>query len=190
MIISIARQCGCGAFQVGQLLSEFYHIPVYTRLSLQNLARSRGVLSQFDNFFEERPADELMLALSSEMDSPALLSDKTFQLLSQLIGVQDCIIIGRCGNYIFRDRKDLISVFLKGDLPLRVQAIASNRNWNDAQAQDFVSEMDNSRMRYHQYYTGLTWGNAADYDLCFDSLRLGAEASARLIRQYIGDVLK
>ena len=48
-----------------------------------------------------------------------------------------------------------------------------------------MRDMDDSRVRYHRYYTHLQWGNSSDYDLCFDSVRLGAERSVALIRQYI-----
>ena len=52
-----------------------------------------------------------------------------------------------------------------------------------------MSDTDERRMRYHNYYTGLTWGAAADYDLCIDSMRLGNEATADIIAAYAHKVL-
>lgn len=59
MIITIARQCGCGAANVGRLLSQHYGIPFYTRQNLLDMARHRGVLEEMESFFDERPVDEL-----------------------------------------------------------------------------------------------------------------------------------
>ena len=64
MIITIARQCGCGALHIGEQLSQHYGIPFYTRKNLLELAQKRGVLQEMDDFFEERPVDELMFAIS------------------------------------------------------------------------------------------------------------------------------
>ena len=183
MIITIARLCGCRALHVGECLARHYGIPLYTRQTLMSLAREKGVLSEMDDFFEERPVDELLYAISS--NSPTKATDKPLKILLDLIGNEDCITIGRCGNYIFRNRDDLTSVFLKGNLVTRISNIQDEKNMSKTKAEDFVSDEDDCRIRYHKYYTGLTWGNACDYDLCLDSCKLGTEQTATMIEQYI-----
>ncbi len=187
MIITIARQCGCGALKIGKQLSSRFGIPFYTRQDLLSMARSRtDCVRELEDFFEERPVDELIFAISSfAAYDNADPSHKSLRLLQELIGNLDCIIIGRCGNYIFKHREDLVSVFLKGSLDKRVKAIEEELKMSHADAEEYVSNLDDSRVRYHKYYTGLTWGNAEDYDLCIDSIRLGAEKSVELIAQYI-----
>ena len=78
-----------------------------------------------------------------------------------------------------------MSVFLKGREDERVRAVVAEQGIGMAEAREIVRDMDDSRVRYHRYYTHLQWGNSSDYDLCFDSVRLGAERSVALIRQYI-----
>ena len=188
MIITIARQCGCGALHIGEQLSQHYGIPFYTRKNLLELAQNRGVLQEMDDFFEERPVDELMFAISQFDEEPQNVNIKAFSVLSQLIGHEDCIIIGRCGNVIFKDREDLVSVFLKGSFNGRVKAIEAENNMTTEEAIAFVKELDESRVRYHKYYTGMKWGDANDYDLCFDSIRLGTNNSADFIEKYIEEI--
>lgn len=65
MIITIARQCGCGAVRVGRLLAEHYGIPFYTRKNLMEMAEERGVLDEMEAFFDEDPVDELLFSMSS-----------------------------------------------------------------------------------------------------------------------------
>ena len=188
MIITIARQCGCGALHIGEQLSQHYGIPFYTRKNLLELAQKRGVLQEMDDFFEERPVDELMFAISQFDEEPQNVNVKAFSVLSQLIGHEDCIIIGGCGNVIFKDREDLVSVFLKGSFNGRVKAIEAENNMTTEEAIAFVNELDESRVRYHKYYTGMKWGDANDYDLCFDSIRLGTNNSADFIEKYIEEI--
>ncbi len=185
MIITIARQTGSGALQVGRLLAAHYQIPFYTRRALLDKARQTGVLDEMDDFFEERPVDELQYAISAFEETAIPRNAKAIRLLQQLIGNEDCVVIGRCGNYIFRDREDLVSVFLKGSRKQRIFNLAKEENVSVAVAEERLDEQDDDRQRYHHYYTGLQWGNAADYDLCFDVLRMGYEHAAEMIEHYI-----
>lgn len=185
MIITIARQCGCGAIRVGKLLAQHYGIPFYTRKSLLDIASQRGVLDEMEAFFDERPVDELLFAMPSYGENHRDLTEHPLRTLADMIGQEDCVIIGRCGNYIFRERKDLVSVFLSGDLKTRIVAIQEEENLSLQQAQEFVEHVDDCRVAYHKYYTGLTWGNADDYDICLDTTRLGVGDTALVIEQYI-----
>lgn len=185
MIITIARQCGCGAINVGRLLAEHYGIPFYTRKNLLQMASERGVLDEMEAFFDERPVDELLFAMSSYGESRIDLNEKPLRTLADMIGDENCIIIGRCGNYIFRHREDLVSVFLKGTMAHRVADIQLEQGVSRAEAQEFVEHLDDCRVAYHKYYTGLTWGDANDYDICLDCSRLGADKTANMIENYI-----
>ena len=188
MIITIARQCGCGAVNVGKLLAEHYGIPFYTRKSLLKMASERGVLDEMEAFFDERPVDELLFAMSSFGESRRDLTEKPLHTLAEMIGDENCIIIGRCGNYIFRERKDLVSVFLKGTMESRIDDIMQEQNLPYEEAKDFVEHTDDCRVAYHKYYTGLTWGDANDYDVCLDCSRLGTEMTADMIEQYVEEI--
>ncbi len=188
MIITIARQCGCGAVNVGKLLAEHYHIPFYTRKNLMEMAGERGVLNEMETFFDERPVDELLFAMSSYGEARQGLTDRPLRTLARMIGNENCVVIGRCGNFIFRERKDLVSVFLRGDMEARIADIEAEQHLSYSEAREFVEQADDCREAYHKYYTGLTWGNASDYDICLDCTRLGTEYTAHIIEEYAGKV--
>ena len=190
MIITIARQCGCGAVRVGKLLAEHYGIPFYTRKNLMEMAKERGVLEEMEAFFDEHPVDELLFSISSLGEDQKLLTEKPLRVLADLVGQENCIIIGRCGNYIFRERKDLVSVFLKGNLSERIAEIQQDEHLSKDEAAEFVEHIDDCRVAYHKYYTGLSWGNADDYDICLDTTRLGVEKTALAIETYAEAVLQ
>lgn len=184
MIITIARQCGCDALQIGQILSERYGVPLYTRQTLRDKAESKGMLDQMAEFFEEKPVDELLLAVTDYSYERKAVNEKFRKAFAQIIGEKDCIIIGRCGNSIFSSRPDLISVFLHGELEGRIRHIMEKEHMGHSAAESFVRYTDDCRVTYHRFYTGLNWGYAPDYDLSIDSVRLGAEKSARIIGEY------
>lgn len=190
MIITIARQCGCRAKAIGQFLARKYDLTLYTRQNLLQMAEERGQLSEMEDFFRECPVDDLINAISSYTEEHKEVQERFYRCFNSMIGQEHCIIIGRCGNHIFRHREDLISVFLHGNLPQRIHNIAEGKSISKSAAAEFVDDMDERRAVYHRYYTGLTWGNAADYDLSLDCCRLGAESSAGIIDEYINKSFK
>ena len=93
MIITIARQCGCGAIRVGKLLAEKYGIPFYTRKNLMEMAEERGILDEMEAFFDETPVDELLFSMSSLGENQKLLTEKPLHALADMIGQENCIIL-------------------------------------------------------------------------------------------------
>jgi CMP/dCMP kinase len=189
MIITIARQCGCDALEIGRLLSAHYGIPFYTRTGLREMAAEQGILDRIAEFFEEKPVDELMSAVTDYSYEKSAVCDKFRKAFADMIGDRDCVIIGRCGNAIFAGRKDLVSVFLHADIQRRIANIRSKENLSPREAEEFIRHTDECRVNYHRFYTGLSWGDSPDYDLSIDSGRLGAENSALLIEDYISKIL-
>ncbi len=149
------------------------------------MARQRGVLEEMESFFDERPVDELLFAMSSFGETSRGLTEKPLRTLAEMIGEENCIVIGRCGNYIFRHRKDLVSVFLSGHHDARIAEVQEEEHLSREDAQEFMEHIDDCRVAYHKYYTGLVWGNADDYDICLDTTRLGVEETAQIVEAYI-----
>ena len=185
MLITIARQCGCRALDVGEILSRHYGIPLYTRKSLMAKAAEMGILDEMTSFFEERPVDEIMSAIAELPFERSVVREKFRSAFMKMIGNEDCIVIGRCGNFIFKDRKDLVTVFLHGSLSDRIANAAEEENLSMSQAEEFVHTTDDCRVSYHSFYTGLIWGYAPEYDLCIDTCRVGTERTAAIIEDYI-----
>ena len=88
----------------------------------------------------------------------------------------------------FQTQKGFDFRVFEGDINSRIEAIAREQHISKRDAEEYVNNLDDSRIRYHKYYTGLTWGNAEDYDLCLDCVRLGAEKSVKIISEYIENV--
>lgn len=183
MIITIARQCGSGGLIIGQALAKHYGIPLYAKEHLQELARKNGTLDFVEDFFNEFPVNSLLSAITQE-EGDGHVTAQMRQLLANLVGDTDCVITGRCGNYIFRDRKDCVTVFLKGDIQKRIDFMTSYKGIDREDAKEYVERTDESRRAYHNYYTGETWGDAANYDICLDSNRLGFDNATNLIINY------
>lgn len=184
MIITIARQCGCSGDKIGQALAEKYKIPFFDKEGIKKIAKEKGLLEKYPYFYGEMPLDTLIYSESeNDPDSPLKKTPKV--ALAELIGNEECVVVGRCGNYAFKDREDIVSVFLCGKKENRIDAIAESHNVNFRKAKKIVEETDARRLTYHKYYTGEEWGFAGNYDLCLNIAKIGEEATIITIDKFV-----
>ena len=184
MIITVARKCGCYGDTVGQELAKRYGIPFYDKERISELAKEKDIYDKYPDYYGEIPVNTLLYTISvTEEDD--VLYDKPKKALESLIDGQDCVVLGRCGNYAFKDRKDKISIFLTGDDDKRIAHIAEKHGYSERKAANIVKETDDRRSSYHEYYSGEKWGLSDNYDLCVNVSKLGFDKTLKLIEDYI-----
>lgn len=185
MIITIARECGCNADKIGEILSRIYDIPCYNKKEIIEIAKEKGVYDRNPNFFSENPINSSIYAIAE-----GALNDEVLEIplkaLRATIGTQDCILIGRCGNYAFREKDDVFRVFISGDKDKRINNIMKKHNISRREAEELVSRIDKKRRDFHTYYTKEIWGYAGNYDLCVNESRYGVEGTIELIKELVG----
>ena len=184
MIITVARKCGCYGDTLGQELAKRYGIPFYDKERISELAKEKDIYDKYPDYYGEIPVNTLLYTISvTEEDD--VLYDKPKKALASLIDGQDCVVLGRCGNYAFKDRKDKISIFLTGDDDKRIEHIEEKHGYSERKAANIVNETDDRRSSYHKYYSGETWGLSDNYDLCINVSKLGFDKTLKLVEDYI-----
>jgi cytidylate kinase len=95
----------------------------------------------------------------------------------------DAIIIGRCSDYILRERRCL-DVFVCAPEQWSIERLAKNEGLSLGEAESLMKRKDRTRETYYNYYTFGSWGVASNYDLCVDSSILGIEGTADFIIEF------
>ena len=189
LIINVGRQFGSGGRLVALALGRKLGIPVYDQELIAIAAEQSGFSKElFANSDEKRN----LLALSSFIvDVGRFGSADNYMSDNQLFVIQSNVIrsladkgpaifIGRCSDYILRDRKCL-DVFVTATDEVRIKRIAERMNITPEQADSLMRKKDRTRETYYNYYTFGNWGVASNYDLCVDSSVLGIEGTADMI---------
>ena len=189
LIINVGRQFGSGGRLVALALGRKLGIPVYDQELIAKAAEQSGFSKElFANSDEKRN----LLALSSFIvDVGRFGSADNYMSDNQLFVIQSNVIrsladkgpaifIGRCSDYILRDRKCL-DVFVTATDEVRIKRIAERKNITPEQADSLMRKKDRTRETYYNYYTFGNWGVASNYDLCVDSSVLGIEGTADMI---------
>ena len=94
------------------------------------------------------------------------------------------IIVGRCSDYVLRDRENTLNVFLTSPLEERVKRISETEGVTLEKAEEIVEKQDRNREEYYNYYTFGNWGVASNYDLCIDSSIAGIDGTADIIIEF------
>ena len=91
------------------------------------------------------------------------------------------VIVGRCSDYILRDRKDVLNVFIHADFEYRKNRVVSVYGQNEFAPDKRIKDKDKRRIAYYKYYTDRKWADAKNYQLCLDSGVLGIDKCVELI---------
>ena len=111
MIITIARQCGCGGHEVARILANKLGMELFDKKKLLEEAKQLGQAEEHSNFFNEVPINSLLYGIAMGFGNTKPM-DKSLKLVKAITENKDAIIIGRCANIIYKDSKDVTSVYL------------------------------------------------------------------------------
>lgn len=189
LIINVGRQFGSGGKLVALALGKKLGIPVYDQELISKAAEQSGFSREL---FAKSDEKRNLLALSSFIvDVGRFGSADNYVSDNQLFVIQSNVIrsiadkgsaifIGRCADYILRDRPCL-DVFISASDEVRIKRVAERMGITPEQAESLMQKKDRTRETYYNYFTFGNWGVASNYDLCVDSSVLGIDGTADMI---------
>ena len=191
-IINIGREFGSGGRAVAAELGRLLGIPVYDNELITKAAEESGFSKQlFAGKDERRSLFSISSFFSSgrySMSDNYLSDNELFKIqgnvIRKLADESPCVFIGRCSDYILRDRNDTLDVFVCAPMEERITRICERENLSREDAEDLIIRKDRTRKTYYDYFTFGDWGMASNYDLCIDSSKLGIEGTARFIIEF------
>lgn len=191
-VISIGRELGSGGKEIAEKLAAKLGIPVYDKKLLEIASKESGLdTTAFENADEKESTSFIgnILGYIGGVNDSYMSSDRLFQIQSEAIrniaGRGSCITIGRCSEYVLRDHKGLISIFITADYKDRVARIMQKDGLDEESAKAHMEKGDKKRRSYHDYYTTTEWGAAHTYDLCINSSRLGIDGTVEFLYEYV-----
>ncbi len=197
MIITIGRQYGSGGRRLAQMLSEHFNIPLYDKDLINRVSEETGIAGEFFKKVDEQPSDSFFSMFlnsfsygnSCNCEDSVLSGNSLFCMQSKVIrniaAEGDCIFVGRCADYILRDRDDVLSIFVTADLEDRIKRVAEYEGISEQSAKDVIEKADKSRAAYYNFYTEKRWGRGSSYDICLNSSKISLEQCMDIITQIL-----
>ena len=185
-IITISREFGSGGRTIGRKVAEALGIPFYDKELVDQVALESGFAPKFvEEHGEHAPGLSRLAYAFAPQGVPGVmngLSTADFlwniqcSVILQLADKGPCVIVGRNADYILKDRTDCLHVFVHADTKYRADRIVRLYGESEKSPEARLNEKDKRRKVNYQHYTGRTWGQAQNYDLCLCSSALGEDA--------------
>jgi cytidylate kinase len=187
-IINVGRSFGSGGGFVAKAIGQKLGIPVYDNELISKVAEESGYSNTVFATGEEKSLFSVSSFFASGrlsyLDNGYMNDNMLFNIQSEVIkniaDKGDAVIIGRCADYILRDRPCL-NVFVDGPEEYRIRRLMQNEHLSEREAEKLMRRKDRTRETYYNYYTFGSWGLASNYHLCVDSSLLGIEGTADFI---------
>ena len=184
-IITISREFGSGGRTIGRKVAEKLGIPCYDAELIQKIAQESGFDADYiREAGEYTPGGFLSSALSNRSFGPTnedYLWKIQYNVISDLAEKGSCVIVGRCADYILKDKADCLAVFIHADMAFRANRIVSVYGQREDSPEERLKDKDKRRAAYHRFYTNMKWGQAKNYHLCLDSGVLGIDKCVETI---------
>ncbi len=194
-IITISRQFGSGGHSIAKKAAERLGIGFYDGELIAEVARHSGLSEDFIRENEEYASHsnsflyQLAMSTSGTYGYPSVyqkLYEAQTHVIEDLAERECCLIVGRCADYILRDRADALHVFIHADNEHRAAHILEKYGETDKSMAQRIKEKDNRRRNYYRFHTDREWGVCANYHLALDSGVLGEDICVDLICRAMG----
>lgn len=185
-VIAISRQYGAGGHFLAEALSNKLGIPYYDQDLINEIAvktglskhviRSQGEAMESGNF--------ILNALRTsrfEADKQEQIWDTTRKIIRDLAEKEPCIILGRCANYILRNRDDVVSVYLHADYKCCAENVKQVNGYEKLPTEEELGRVDKRRAAFYRYYTDWEWDDAKRYTITLDFGKVGLDKCVEIV---------
>lgn len=169
MIITIGREYGSGGHYIAEELAKRLNIPVYDRQIIEEVVKRSNFAPEFIKSNEEKVHSFFDSFFGGQLSVTDNLFIAETNAIKELAEKGDAIFVGRCADYVLKDKKDLIKIFIQASMESKIDRITKYYGIEESKAEDKIVKTNKARARYHNYFTDTKWGRSYDYDLLVSS---------------------
>ena len=196
-VITIARSYGSGGRKMGRLLAKELGYEYYDREILRIASNESGISEELFRQADEkqriplfRIAREVYTGEVIPPDSDDFISNENLfryqaKIIRELAATRNCVIVGRCANFILRGRDNVLNVFVTAPVVDCVRRVMETDGLNLEEAEKKIKKIDKRRADYFKYFTGRQWQDAALYDLCLNTGHMSEQKCVDIVRAYM-----
>ncbi len=196
-VITIARGFGSGGRTIGKLLAQKLDLDYYNDDLIKLASEESGINLELFGKADERVKTNLFKKYKRSYgewtippDSDMFVSDDNLfnyqaKIIRQLADKGNCVIIGRCADYILKDREGVARILVYADEPTCISRVTELYGMKKNEAIKKIETLDKARANYYKYYTGREWSDVDNYDLCLNTSGISFEKAVDIIVDYL-----
>lgn len=199
-VVTFARGFGTGGKEIASLLAKDLGIHCYENRILTLASQMSGLDEKifqivnekvrdhggFSSFLRGLPRAKSYIARNEKFVSDDKLFEYQSQIIRNLAEQESCVIVGKCADYVLRDKPNVVSVYIEAPRAFCLERTMEKMGVTKEVAAATIEKTDKFRADYYKYYThGNYWTNPVNYDLTLNSEKVGIEDCVKLIKQYL-----
>lgn len=187
-VVTIGCEYGSGGVEIGKLVAKSLGVEYYDRDLIDKVVEEIGVDR---DLVEKADSGEKVKYEFSTSFGPryANLTNRViyeqFEVIKKFAEKSSCVIIGRCSNYILRDRDDCLNIFIYAPTEKRIQYVMEKKGLSEEKATELVKYNDGMLSSRYSYMTNTEMRDCSLRDMMIDVSALGIEKTAKYILQMI-----
>ena len=180
-IITVAREFGSGGRELGRRIAQEVNIAYYDHEIVLELSRRTQMTEQYIRQIDEK-ADMSLLPITTAntfsmqfypaQDIGLTVFKEQSRIIREMAEKSDCVIVGRCGDYILRDMKPF-RLFVYADMAFKIRRCRGKGSdldeLSEKEVRQKILSIDKKRARYYRLHADQEWGDMSNYDLCVNT---------------------
>ena len=188
-VITISREYGSGGRIVGKKLAELLDVPFYDRIELEKLTVGEDFSDVEMEQRDEKDKNSFIFNISASLGFTHDVDKDHFKeqqdKIEEIYEQGSCVIVGRCADYILRDRPDVTSIYMFASEKARADRAVKEYGVEPKEAYRLMDINDRTRENYYRHFTGRKWGDARNYHLSINTEHIDTDSLVQLIARYV-----
>ncbi len=193
MIITIGRKYGSGGRLLGEKLAKLLGYQFYDQELLKMAARESGLHEDVVAHFDEKPVGSLLYSTYLFASAPVMenmplnqkLAFAQFDIIRRVAQKGNCVIVGRCADYVLEKEPDVLNVFITASQAARQKRLAKYYGIPAELTEKTLKKQDKIRAEYYNFFTQKKWNDSANYHICLDTGVIGLNTGAHVIAETV-----
>ena len=189
IVITLSREYGSGGRYIGKLIADKLGIKLYDKEFVVKLAEETGLSEEYieDNEQKRSPLEILNNGYYAGLNNSDDLFIKESELIKEVANNESCVIIGRCADFILKDKENILKVFVTSSMEDKIARATTYYGLDKEKAKKEIGRINKLRANHYKYYTENDWKDSSNYDICINSDAIGVENAANLICEIIAE---
>lgn len=184
-VITVGCEYGSGGPEIAKMIADRLGIEYYNRDLVDKVVAQigvdKGLVEEADTKIGVRYAFDTSYGVRYANLSNRVI-DAQFQAINDFANKSSCVIVGRSSDYILRNRKDVINVFIYAPQEDEIAAVMKEKGIkNERKAKEEWESVEKAQHARHEYITGRKRGDRHSRDILINSSLLGWNETADMV---------
>lgn len=188
--VTINRQFGSLGRPIAREVSEILGVEYYDRDIVEQTSRKLNlpvstISNQEETGFKSNFFNMLFPLGDSSKPNQNEIFNAESQIILNLADKESCIIVGRCADFLLRDYKNCLNIFIYAPKEARFKNCINTLKMEPAEARKMITEVDRARDIYYKNYAGYSMKDIKNKHIMIDSSLFGVHGTAQILSEII-----